>query len=156
MLSEDVRRCLDEGFAYLRAVGHRPDGFVAGVWAVSDTAFTWLNERGFTYDCTYRTFLLSYPNPEAARGYGPSTPWHIGNLLELPTTGTLMGRLRGRRRSSATRGPQPYRLLDLHDFDLLDGRKLAASLFLLRAPRRLEMITSAELAARVTPYVAAN
>jgi peptidoglycan/xylan/chitin deacetylase (PgdA/CDA1 family) len=154
---ENVVRCLDEGLAHLRLAGHQPRGFVAGAWAISDTAFDWLNDHGFHYDCSYRSFELRYPNPHAAAGNGRNAPSRIGRVLELPTTDSLTAStLAGLVKSTvagALKGPVRYRHLYLHDYDLLVLKKLAAIRLALQLLQRHELVTVGDLASRVGPLV---
>ncbi len=154
---DNVRRCLAEDHDYLVATGHTPRGFVAGGWAIVDTTFRWLARRGFTYDSSYRTFPLRYPNPQAASGCGRTQPDRIDGLLELPTTAPLTAALTNRlvpwRRSSPVTGPISYEHVYLHDFDLLDLRKGAALRALLFLLRNSEHLTMGELAGLVSPLL---
>jgi hypothetical protein len=153
----NVRRCLSEDHDYLVAAGHRPQGFVAGGWAIVESTFRWLSHRGFTYDSSYRTFPLRYPNPQAASGTGPAQPNWIGSLLELPTTAPLTAALTNRlipwRKLSRVTAPISYEHVYLHDYDLLDLRKGLALRTLLFLLRDSEHVTLRELAGLVSPLL---
>ena len=86
-----IRACLDRDFGYLEQAGLRPRGYVSGGWAIHDEIYTWLRERGFDYDCSYRTYELGYRNPNATQGDRASGPFPSGGVLVIPTTGSARG-----------------------------------------------------------------
>lgn len=151
----NVLRRLDEDHQTLSDAGAQPRGFVSGAWAVPDTLTGWLTERGFTYDCTYRTYTLPYQNAEAVPGDGAHGPfWLERGLLEVPTTTPLRAGALGafRRHPSVVRvGDLEYQLVYLHDDDLLDARKRVALRVLMSGfqGRGYKIITADELAGMV-------
>ena len=123
---ENVRRCLDHDYGRLLAAGLRPRGFVAGAWAIHDTARDWLVEHGFEYDLSFRSFPLGYDNPAAAPGDGCDGPFVRGGLVTLPTTATLALALR----RALARRERVHEVVYVHDYDLIAtrGRLLLAAL----------------------------
>jgi hypothetical protein len=116
-----IRACLDRDHAYLRDAGAAPSGYVSGGWAIHDEIFAWLRERGFVYDCSYRTYRLPYANAAAIAGDAAAGPFRLGGLVEVPTTDPMSGWMRrgGSWRRATARAA--YRLVYLHDTDLLRG-----------------------------------
>jgi hypothetical protein len=153
-IDEDVTRCLDEGLAYLDCRGFRPRGFVSGAWAIAPRAFNWLAEHDFVYDCSFRTFPLKYPNPGAQAGDDASSPSRIGDVLELPTTGSAAVALGASvlpwADAPRVTGPAPYRHVYLHDYDLMRPRWWAALHAYVRMPATRGLITAMELAEDVS------
>jgi hypothetical protein len=124
LASENVRASLDRDLRYLRDAGARPSGFVSGAWVVDPVIDSWLAQHQFAYDCTWRSYPLRYPAPATAAG-DRQRPARRSGLLQLPTTGPVSDLLRpsriGRRGTVAV-GDVGYRLLYLHDYDLLEWR----------------------------------
>lgn len=147
LTDENVRRCLERDLDYLRQRGADPRGFVAGGWAVHPEAMRWLEERGFAYDCTVRSFTLKYENASAAPGEGWTVPRWEGDVLRLPTTGTLAGAVLGRARAIDT-GAVRYVLAYVHDYDLRRTFRTVAAHALVRRWRRGPWATAAQLASR--------
>lgn len=155
---DNVRRCLDHDLRVLREAGMMPRGFVSGAWAIDDTIFAWLEENGFAYDLSFRSFRLGYRSEVAARGDDRWAPFRHGRLLEIPTTANLATALRdavvGRDRPSVI-GGQPFRVLYVHDYDLVALRQRlalrAVDATLGSGPR----IATAELEARSAAWLSA-
>ena len=125
-LSEmNVRACLERDRDYILRSGADPRGFTAGAWRESSSAATWLEEEGFRYDCTGRTFALHH----AAAGVDPATTRSRisirGGVLDLPTTASIADAARqlGRRvEPLPLTGEDSYELLYVHDYDLVRAK----------------------------------
>jgi hypothetical protein len=119
-----VHRCLERDLQYLVSAGARPQGFTAGGWAFNATVLAWLAARGFQYDCTPRTFRLSFEDKLISPGGHWTSAVHENNVLRLPTTADLVRFYkRGLRGTGLRIGEITYDLVVLHDHDLLARRK---------------------------------
>lgn len=143
-----LQRCLDEDLAYLADAGHSPAGFVAGSWTVLDFVPEWLASHEFRYDCTRRSYALTYPNPLAEAGSDHTSVERRGGLTFLPTTASASmlakRRLRGRRCVIST-GSGRYEMFYLHDYDLVRPRPRLAVGIIERLTRASEFLTADEL-----------
>jgi peptidoglycan/xylan/chitin deacetylase (PgdA/CDA1 family) len=117
---ENVLRCLDRDHAELVRCGADPRGFTSGGWLIDDTAIAWVTERGFRFDCSYRSFDLHYENPRAARGQA-TRPVLAGSVIRLPTTMTLREAAAGLHRRGGVMKLKDlsYQLVYTHDHDLV-------------------------------------
>ena len=152
---DKVRQRLEEDYATLCRSGITPKGFVSGAWTLPDLLPGWLAERGFAYDCTFRTYALSYRNDAALVGDLAAGPFVLeGRVLEVPTTAPLRAALLGVLRirpPSVTAGDSEYQLVYLHDEDLLDARKRLAVRMISRALglRGWRWVSAGELAEEI-------
>ena len=115
----NVVRCLTRDFDVLYGSGFQPKGFTAGGWRINNFVLEGLVDLGFTYDCTAR-----FPKPGIKRS--PSNQWLMrprtysterGKIIQIPTTCSLGEFFKWGRRVSMRQ--VPYRLVYLHDYDLL-------------------------------------
>lgn len=121
----NIVNCLRRDFQYLRSIGYYPKGFTAGSWIVNNTVLDTLLELGFTYDCSAR-----FPKPLGMSDF-PYNRWQTKPLVYTNTTGRLLclptsynlGEWFKWGRKIKTYGPTPYRLVYLHDYDLLSSSK---------------------------------
>jgi peptidoglycan/xylan/chitin deacetylase (PgdA/CDA1 family) len=143
----NVRACVERDQEDLRGMGVDPKGFCAGAWAVHETLWDVLAERGFDYDCSTRV-----PGPRSPLG-GPLARWRRTpevhrsggrELVCLPTTSSLAAWARPGR----TPGWEPdegNRVVYLHDWDLRSRAVRAALALFLRIEGR-RLATTARLA----------
>jgi|SRR5262245_27369165 len=122
--SENIVRCLRRDCDLLSVMGHRPRGFTAGSWFISDVVLEELVNLGFVYDCSAQ---FPKPNPPAA---DPRVQWlrapqnysgARGRLLRLPTTCSLGEWFKWGHRTSR-QNVHFHQIVYLHDFDLLSLR----------------------------------
>ncbi len=117
----NIMHCLRRDFHYLRSIGILPKGFTAGAWLVNDLVLETLLGLGFTYDCSGR---FRKPAGRFGTGYNRwQTEARIftstrGQLLCLPTTCSVGEWFKWGRRIK-TEGEVSFRLVYLHDYDLL-------------------------------------
>lgn len=124
LTKENIRRCLNDDFEYLAGTGYRPHGFTAGAWVDEPSVLDWLLEKGFTYDCSVRSFKLPYKVPSERLSGTSTLPHYESRILRIPTTETLAGFYRRLLTgTSLTVGSIQYDLVYLHDTDLLAARK---------------------------------
>ena len=121
-LSEaNIIHCLHRDFNTLRQMGTPPQGFTAGAWFINETVLDTLSELGFVYDCSSR-----FPKPKETtkslyHRWLRSPEFYAsvrGRVLCLPTTCSLGEWFRWGRYVK-NHGSNPYRLVYLHDYDLL-------------------------------------
>ncbi len=131
--AENMTRCLRRDFEALKAMGARPAGFTAGGWIVNSTVLDTLMDLGFAYDCSFR---LAGQGPSSRHSPGGRDRKLIDirgpvsymdgkgrSILCLPTTSSLGDRLKSKSSGEAGNSPPPpYRLVYMHDYDLLRFR----------------------------------
>jgi peptidoglycan/xylan/chitin deacetylase (PgdA/CDA1 family) len=153
---EVVEGCLSRDRNYLRGAGFDPRGFVSGGWAIAPTIYAWLQNNGFIYDCSYRTYVLPYESEDARAGDDARGPFWIGSVLELPTTASLRSEASAVLRGGANRVPVDgleYTLSYLHDYDLTDRAKFIALTRLrpIAMRGRIAHVKASEMARVVAP-----
>jgi hypothetical protein len=129
LTDNEIVASLEDDYGYLVERGHQPRGFSAGGWSSYPVATEWLETRGFEYDCTFRSFALTYDNPSASPGDNHRGPSVVNGMLQIPTTASLRAMTRNvmrRRYPSVPYDDGTYSLYYLHDWDLLDWRKEVA------------------------------
>jgi hypothetical protein len=143
---------LEQDREYLAHSGAEPRGFTAGAWVEHPAAATWLNEAGFTYDCTGRTFGLRSSAPNVDPKPRWSGPKVRDGLVGLPTTASVAQAVRelpGRRSPSVELDPRTrYELIYVHDYDLLRWSVRTGARAVVQS-RTSSWCTAAELAATV-------
>jgi hypothetical protein len=130
---QNIVHCLNRDFETLERMGFVPKAFTAGAWFVTQAVRDTLVSLGFAYDCSSQ---FPKPNEVFKSPYHSSlrSPrFHLngsGGVLCLPTTCSLGEWFKWGRRVSIE-GKLPYRLVYLHDYDLLSLRnRLLLSCFL--------------------------
>jgi peptidoglycan/xylan/chitin deacetylase (PgdA/CDA1 family) len=117
----NITSCLYRDFETLQRMGFPPKGFTAGAWLVNGTVLNTLVELGFVYDCS-----ACFPKPREMV-HSPYRQWLRspqrytnvqGDLLCLPTTCSL-GEWFKWGRKLELESKVPYKLVYLHDYDLL-------------------------------------
>ncbi len=84
----DTERFID---IYKKILGSRPLGFRAPSHVIDDYTLNLLQKYGFQYDSSV---IPHYPPVKKYRGYhgrAPLAPYKIGELLEIPVAGQIMG-----------------------------------------------------------------
>ena len=85
---EDIRRSIE---IHEKVLGARPLGFRAPSHVIDDHTMRLLQKYGFKYDSSV---VPHYPPVKKYRGYkgkAPLAPYKIGNILEIPVAGQMMG-----------------------------------------------------------------
>ena len=145
----NVRRCLTRDLAYLQDAGVSPVGFSSGGWVSLPEISGWLEEHGFLYDTTRRSFELKYTNEPAAAGGGARRAGILGTVVNLPTTASVRTGLESallRRKGSLEAPGFRYELAYVHDYDLLSRRRRGAVEALMLAWRSGPWRSAEELA----------
>jgi Polysaccharide deacetylase len=117
----NITSCLYRDFETLQRMGFPPKGFTAGAWLVNGTVLDTLVELGFAYDCSAcfpkSQGMVHSPHRQWLRS--PQLYTNVrGDLLCLPTTCSL-GEWFKWGRKLEPEGKVPYKLIYLHDYDLL-------------------------------------
>lgn len=85
---EYIKSRIEEDKQWLESAGHKISGFVGGTWFINKDILNLLNSLGYVYDCTSRTFPLSYlqnrPNQLLI-----DSPQKINSIICIPTTTSL-------------------------------------------------------------------
>lgn len=145
-LSEDnIRNCITRDFLILQEGGVHPKGFSAGAWIINEIVLFALVDLGFLYDCSARLqkMQILYKNPNHMWLSEPEL-WtnEKGKLILLPTTCSLGEWFRGGYRLY-TNGDVLYRIVYLHDYDVLSFKRyLALWFFLVCELGRLKSVSS--------------
>lgn len=148
--TENIHRVLERDLEYLRGSGADPRGFTAGGWLQPDPLPGALDELGFRYDCSDRTFELRYDDRDPATKGAVHATSVAGRVVGLPTTDSLANSARrlGRSGPGLPIGDTRYELVYVHDYDLVRARYHAVARFLL-ARWRGSWRTAGELAGLV-------
>jgi peptidoglycan/xylan/chitin deacetylase (PgdA/CDA1 family) len=120
----NVIHCLERDLDTLRRMSVEPKGFTAGAWICNETVLDSLARLGFAYDCSARFPKRNRPTEGVAAQWLSSPEIRTmrwGRLVRLPTTCSLGEWFLWGRRVEVP-GPFPYRLVYLHDYDLLNAR----------------------------------
>jgi hypothetical protein len=149
---KNVRECISRDCDWLRNCGLDPQGFCAGNFMMTETAFKTLAELGFVYDCSARlpwerrNFEAPHTWLEAAcvRDFG-GRPLVLLPNTEYLTVSQVLDPRRRNRRASLVNGSSKYQLIMNHDYDLLDWKVWYGLLGQLR--RQQEVKTVGQLAA---------
>lgn len=129
----NVERCLHRDCETLGRMGYTPKGFTAGSWVVNETVWDILIKFGFSYDCS-----ALFPKPGGTANlidvkWLESPKYYInegGQILCLPTTCSLGEWFKWGYRTK-TNGQVPYRIVYVHDYDVLSAKSyLLLCLFL--------------------------
>jgi peptidoglycan/xylan/chitin deacetylase (PgdA/CDA1 family) len=147
----NVRECITRDFEWLGECGTVPQGFCAGNFMMTETAFETLAELGFLYDCSARlpwersNFEAPHPWLEKAevREFGGRSLVLLPNT-EYLTLPQFLHPLRRRRKAGLADEQGFYQLVMNHDYDLLRWKVWYGFLGQLR--RRQETRTVGHLA----------
>lgn len=117
----NIERCLHRDYETLSRMGYTAKGFTAGSWVVNETVWDVLIQLGFSYDCSTlfpkpggtvnSTDMRWLESPQLYTNEG-------GQLLCLPTSCSLGEWFKWGYRIK-TNGRVPYRIVYVHDYDLL-------------------------------------
>ena len=147
----NVRECITRDYHWLKECGTQPQGFCAGNFMMTETAFETLAELGFLYDCSARlpwernNFEAPHPWLEGAevREFNGRALVLLPNTEYLTLPQFLLPHRRNRKaRLTLERGF--YQLVINHDYDLLNWKVWYGFLGQLR--RKQEMKTVGHLA----------
>jgi uncharacterized protein len=137
----EVRRRIDAGLAWLRALSLEPGGFVAPAWLMGEAAWRVLPRYAFSYTCTLRRFHLLPRGPGVicqSQVFSSSSAWRRSCSVAWNTA--LAARQRDARIVRLELHP--------HDADHREVRACWQRLLLQQLPSR-EVSTLQALAARL-------
>jgi len=148
-LSEtNIEHCLRRDFQTLHSMKVDPKGFTAGAWLVNDRILDTLVDLGFVYDCSARL-----PKPSGTAD-SPLHRWltkadiftnTAGRLMCLPTTCSLGEWFKWGYKVQIDSHPA-YRLVYLHDYDLITLKGYLLTWLFLMTSRRTGTVTALALA----------
>jgi len=152
---ENIRYCIERDNNLLKEAGFKVKGFCGGAWVITKLVFQELSRLGFSYDCTARSFDLSYKGNFSESTIMSKNPCVSENgLLEIPTTAPItifLLRHLTFRETKLEYKKLSYDIIYLHDYDLVDSKKRVLFILLTRflELKRTKFATVGELEERL-------
>lgn len=127
----NVEKRLTEDYEWLQRQKFTPTGFVGGGWTINLDIVRFLARYNYRYDCSARTFSLDYlkDRDQALQIQQPCLfNFQDYALLELPTSTSVATFMKSLYPFSGAKiyvdvpHSEPYALIYLHDYDLLNPK----------------------------------
>jgi peptidoglycan/xylan/chitin deacetylase (PgdA/CDA1 family) len=124
---ENILYCLRRDNTFLNEAGFKVKGFCGGAWVITNSVLQELGKLGFSYDCTARSFDLSYKSDIPNTTIISKKPFiSEDGLLEIPTTAPIRFFLLRQltfRETKLRYKRLSYDIIYFHDYDLVDFKK---------------------------------